>query len=78
MTDAKPRPLHPARMLLAGAALALAACSVNPATGERNFTAFMSPEDELKVGQEQHPKVIEQFGGVYADPKVTAYVTEQT
>ncbi len=75
MTDAKPRPLYPARMLLAGAALALAACSVNPATGERNFTAFMSPEDELKVGQEQHPKVIEQFGGVYADPKVTAYVT---
>ena len=42
----------------------LAACSVNPATGERNFTAFMSPEKEEQVGQEEHPKILAQFGGV--------------
>lgn len=53
---------------------ALTACSVNPATGERNFTAFMSPEDELQVGAEQHPKILEQFGGAYPDAAVNAYV----
>lgn len=62
------------RLILAAATLFLAACSVNPATGERNFTAFMSPEDELKIGRDQHPKIIQQFGGAYNDPKVTAYV----
>lgn len=64
----------PKRSTLGAFALLLAACSVNPATGERNFTAFMSPQEEVRVGQEQHPKIIEQFGGVYDDPKVTAYV----
>ncbi len=62
------------RLVLAAATLFLAACSVNPATGERNFTAFMSPEEELEIGREQHPQIIQQFGGVYNDPKVTAYV----
>ncbi|MBO6784160.1 MAG: M48 family metalloprotease [Alphaproteobacteria bacterium] len=62
------------RRLVAAATLLLTACSVNPATGERNFTAFMSPEDELRVGREQHPKILEQFGGAYDDPNVAAYV----
>ena len=74
MTKHPRRNARATRFLLAGAMLALAACSVNPATGERDFTAFMSPEDELKVGREQHPKIIQQFGGVYNDPKVAAYV----
>ncbi len=62
------------RLLLAGAAMLLTACSVNPATGERNFTAFMSPDDELRVGREQHPQILQRFGGAYENPKVTAYV----
>jgi len=62
------------RSVLGAFALLLTACSVNPATGERDFTAFMSPEEELRIGQEQHPKIIAQFGGVYDDPNVTAYV----
>ena len=74
MTPPCRRRIRPPQLILAAAALALAACSVNPATGERNFTAFMSPEDELRVGREEHPKVVEQFGGVYNDPKVAAYV----
>ena len=67
---------HPTRMrsILGAFALLLTACSVNPATGERDFTAFMSPEEELRIGQEQHPKIIAQFSGVYDDPNVTAYV----
>ena len=70
-----PTPRNPrVRLTLTALTLMLTACSVNPATGERDFTAFMSPEQELQVGQEEHPKIIAQFGGVYEDPKVTAYV----
>jgi hypothetical protein len=37
----------------------LADCTVNPATDGRNFTAFMSQEDELRVGQQlaRHSKL---------------------
>ncbi|UUX51154.1 M48 family metalloprotease [Nisaea acidiphila] len=54
----------------------LSGCSTNPATGEQSFTAFMSPEDELRVGREQDPKIRQQFGGAYDElPELTAYVT---
>ncbi|MBT5570603.1 MAG: hypothetical protein HOJ90_05225, partial [Alphaproteobacteria bacterium] len=39
-----------AKSTLSAFALLLTACSVNPATGERDFTAFMSPQEELRVG----------------------------
>ncbi len=74
MTSKLPNQKHFVHTTMVGALLLLTACSVNPATGERNFTAFMSLEQELRVGREQHPKIIAQFGGVYEDPKVTAYV----
>ncbi len=54
----------------------LGACSVNPATGDRSFTAFMSPEREKEVGAEEHPKIIQQFNGVYDDDDLAAYVAE--
>lgn len=55
----------------------LSGCSTNPATGEQSFTAFMSPEDELRVGREQDPKIRQQFGGAYDElPELTAYVTQ--
>ena len=63
-------------IVLTGMALFLAACSVNPATGERNFTAFMSPADELRVGREQHPKILKEFGGAYNHAKASAYVNK--
>jgi predicted Zn-dependent protease len=54
----------------------LSSCSTNPATGEQSFTAFMSPEDELRVGREQDPKIKEEFGGAYQeDADLAAYVT---
>lgn len=63
------------------AALSLAAiislapgCSTNPATGESSFTGLMSPADEARVGAEENPKVVREFGGVYPDRKVTDYV----
>ena len=50
------------------------ACTVNPATGEQSFTAFMSREDEKRIGAEEHPKLIKEFGGAYGDAKLRAYI----
>ena len=35
---------------------------VNPATGKQSFTGLMSEQQELKVGKEEHPKILSQFG----------------
>ena len=56
------------------ALLVLAACTTNPVTGKQSFTAFMSPEDEKRIGAEEHPKLIKEFGGAYGDAKLRAYV----
>ena len=40
------------------------------------FTAFMSPEQERKVGAEEHPKALKQFGGVYTENKLDEYVLQ--
>ena len=53
---------------------ALSGCSVNPATGQQSFTGFMSPEDEMRVGAEEHPKMVKQFGGRYKDLPLSDYV----
>lgn len=62
--------------LLIAALLAVSGCSTNPATGKQSFTAFMSEEEEQRVGAEEHPKVTQQFGGVYDDDDMGAYVAE--
>jgi predicted Zn-dependent protease len=54
--------------------LAAGGCTVNPATGKSDFTPFMGPQQEARVGASEHPKMIEQFGGVYDDPELTGYV----
>ena len=48
--------------------------TTNPATGQSDFTPFMSPARETAIGKEQHPLVIDQHGGVVDDPKVAGYV----
>jgi predicted Zn-dependent protease len=55
-------------------ALGLSSCSVNPATGQQQFTALMSPQDEAKLGQSEHPKIIARYGGPFQIPRVEAYV----
>lgn len=45
----------------------------NPATGELQYTS-LSPADEARLGQQEHPQVLAQFGGAYADPQLQAYV----
>lgn len=71
-------PWHrPAAGVLAALAVAalVAGCARSPATGERIFTGGMSLQDEKKIGREQHPKLVQQFGGEFDEPKVTTYVT---
>ena len=50
--------------LIAAAALVLqAACTVEPATGKQGFTGFMSVEDKKRIGAQEHPRIMRQFGG---------------
>ena len=60
--------------LAAAAPLALGGCSVNPATGEEQFTALMSPEEERRIGAQEHPKLVQALGGLYDDPALQHYV----
>ncbi len=57
------------------AMVALSACTTNRATGEQSFTAFMSEEEEKRVGKTEHPKVLDQFGGNYDFRGLWAYVS---
>ena len=53
----------------------LASCTTNPATGQKQFTALMSPSQENKIGAQEHEKVIKQFG-LYDNPALQAYVNK--
>jgi len=55
--------------------LFLGACTTNPATGQQQFTALMSPQQEVQIGASEHQKIIQQFG-LEDDPKLNAYVNE--
>ncbi len=35
---------------------------------------FISQADELKIGAQAHPKIVSQFGGVYENPDLNAYL----
>ncbi|MEE9544241.1 MAG: M48 family metalloprotease, partial [Rhodospirillales bacterium] len=56
--------------------LALAACTVNPATGKQSFTGFMSRADEMEVGEREHPKILREYGGRYDGQRIDAYVRD--
>ena len=54
-----------------------AACErvVNPATGEAEYT-MLGPEEERAIGRQQHPQVLQQFGGAYPDEALQRYVDQ--
>ena len=72
-------PLISAQRLLAIAVVTcltvpwLAACATNPATGER-MISIMSPEEEQRIGAQESPKAVQEFGGLYQDPELTRYI----
>lgn len=49
--------------------------TTNPATGRSAFTGFMSESQEIQIGREYHPKLLEEFGGEYKDAALSRYVT---
>lgn len=53
--------------------VALAGCTTNPATGQSQFTALMSPAQENEVGAQEHKKVIAQYG-LYENAKIQNYI----
>ncbi len=62
--------------LLAGAAFApLCGCvTTNPATGDTSYTGSIDREDEIRIGEEEYPKLVAQFGGPYEDRRLQSYV----
>ncbi len=52
----------------------LVACSTNPATGDRQFAALMSPSQEVEIGAQEHKKIMKQYG-LYDDKKLQDYVS---
>lgn len=64
-----------ASVLAIATVLALAACSTNPATGRSQFD-MLSPEQEIALGTEAAPQLIQEFGGPIPSPDVQAYVNE--
>ncbi|MBI1261655.1 MAG: M48 family metalloprotease [Rhizobiales bacterium] len=63
-------------LILVGAALA--GCATNQATGKTQLVPLMSRAEEARVGAENHPKIIQAYGGVYDDPAVGRYVADVT
>ena len=62
-----------AGLLFAGS-VSMSACSVNPATGDRQFTALLPTANEAKVGAEEHAKVSQAYGKFMTGP-VANYVS---
>ncbi len=58
---------------LAGTAV-IAACSVNPATGDRQFTGMLPMANEAAIGAQEHSKIQAQFGNFMTGP-VADYVS---
>lgn len=50
-------------------------CSVNPATGKRQF-AMMSMSQEIALGAEAAPQFTEEFGGPVPDPELHRYISD--
>jgi predicted Zn-dependent protease len=66
----------PLKSLLCALALApMSSCSTNPATGRSQFNA-LDPQQEIALGAQSSPAVIQQFGGRYSDADVQAYTNE--
>lgn len=58
------------------AVLLLAGCTVNPATGDQQFAALMSPQQEAQTGAQEHARVLKEFGVLPATDPVQVYVNK--
>lgn len=65
-------------ILLLSFMLGVSGCSVNPATGKREFTPLMPQSSEKKIGSDAHKSILAEYDGEYNNPKVKAYVQKVT
>ncbi len=49
-------------------------CATVPATGETAFTGGLGTAEEVRIGRENHPKIVKEFGGAYGSPEFRKYV----
>ena len=54
------------------AAVSLSACSTSKSDGSLSL-ASGNIDDDIRLGQEEHPKILQQYGGAYDDPELAAY-----
>ena len=60
---------------LAGCACAISGCGApNIATGRSSFTGGYSPADDMRLGADEHPNILEAFGGEYQNARLQQYV----
>jgi len=81
MHDHSPHLSVSRRHFLTGAAcgcgaLATGCVSTNKATGRTTLTGFYSVEDDIRLGRQEHPKLVAQFGGEYDDPRLQRYIEQ--
>ncbi len=63
-----------AALALAFVSAGLNGCATVPATGETTFTGGLGTAEEVRIGRENHPKIIAEFGGEYGSPGFRKYV----
>jgi len=61
-------------VLLLAAVMVVAACAVNPATGERQLS-FIGEGQEIEMGRQSDPAIVAQYG-LYPDSSVQRYVRD--
>lgn len=65
-----------ASLVVIASLFVMSGCSTNPATGEKQFTALMSPVQEERIGADEHKKILELFGPVQAGDPLQIYLEE--
>lgn len=62
------------RVVVCPLILLLAACTYNPATGEKQLSGLIPESQDAAIGAEAHDEIIKEYGGVYHHPGLQAYV----
>lgn len=63
-------------LLASVATLTIEGCvGTNPA-GRTSMASFSNYEDDVRLGQREAPRLTQEMGGAYEDPKINAYVTD--
>ena len=60
--------------LLFFVSIILFSCTKNPYTEKNDLTLFMNKNQEQKIGDIQHNKIVNQYGGIYNSPSLGAYI----